>query len=79
MFKIITKYVSIMTTNMTTNMTTKNNIKKKSWAEMAYEADEEERIEKEEFEREKFKKILEKRRYLFSIGHYKLEEGEILE
>jgi hypothetical protein len=52
---------------------------KKSWAEMAYEADEEERLEREEQEREKYRKIIQERLYLLSIGQYELEEGEILE
>jgi len=51
----------------------------KSWALMAYEADEEERLQKEEEEREKFRKIVEERKYLLSIGEYELEDGEILE
>jgi len=46
---------------------------------MAYEADEEERLQKEEEEREKFRKIVEERKYLLSIGEYELEDGEILE
>lgn len=50
----------------------------KSWALMAYEADEEERLEREEENREKFRKIIEERKYLFSIGQYELEDGEIL-
>jgi hypothetical protein len=51
----------------------------KSWAVMAYEADEEERLEREEENREKYRKIIEKRKYLLSIGEYELEDGEILE
>ena len=43
--------------------------KYKSWAEMAFE-DEERQIMQE---------IMEERRYLYSIGEYELEEGEILE
>lgn len=53
--------------------------KKKSWAIMALEADEEERFELEEIEREKNRKIVQERLYLYSIGKYHLEEGEILE
>ena len=60
--------------------------KYKSWALMAYEADEEERLEREEEEREKMEKerqkmenIMAARRFLYSIGEYELEEGEILE
>ncbi len=69
---------------MSTNATAKMNKpeespKKKSWAEMAEEEDEEERIEKEQEEREKTRKIMEKRKYLLSIGEYELEDGEILE
>jgi len=52
---------------------------KKSWAVMAYEADEEERLEREEENREKYRKIIEERKYLLSIGEYELEDGEILE
>lgn len=52
---------------------------KKSWAVMAYEADEEERLEREEENREKYRKIIKQRQYLHSIGKYELEEGEILE
>ncbi len=46
---------------------------------MAYEADEEERLEREEEEREKYRKIMQERLYLLSIGQYELEDGEILE
>jgi hypothetical protein len=53
---------------------------------MAYEADEEERLEREEEEREKMEEerqkmenIMAERRFLHSIGEYELEEGEILE
>jgi hypothetical protein len=78
-----------MSTTATANKTTETIIqtaskpetapKYKSWAVMAYEADEEERLEREEEEREKMQKIMEERRYLHSIGEYELEEGEILE
>jgi hypothetical protein len=51
----------------------------KSWAVMADEADEEERLEKEENNREKYRKIVKQRLYLLSIGQYELEDGEILE
>ncbi len=53
--------------------------KKKSWAEMADEADEEERIEREEEAEEKIRKMIQNRKYLYSIGQYELEDGEILE
>ncbi len=53
--------------------------KKKSWAEMADDADEEERIDREEEAREITKKFVEHRKYLLSIGQYELEDGEILE
>ena len=36
----------------------------KSWAVTAYEADEEERLEREEENREKYRKIIEERKYL---------------
>jgi hypothetical protein len=66
-----------MSTN-TASMNPLQNPKKKSWAEMADEADEEERIEKEE-ENLKIRKIMEERKYLLSIGQYELEDGEILD
>ena len=85
-----------MSTTATANKTTETIIqtaskpetapKYKSWAVMAYEADEEERLEREEEEREKMEKerqkmenIMAARRFLYSIGEYELEEGEILE
>jgi len=46
---------------------------------MAIESDEEELLEMEDEKREKMRKIVHERRYLLSIGHYELEEGEILE
>ena len=74
------------TTKFTANKTSEPTPKSKSWALMAYEADEEERLEREEEEREKMEeerqkmeKIMAERRYLYSIGKYDLEEGEILE
>jgi hypothetical protein len=51
----------------------------KSWAVMAYESEEEERLEREEEARKKNRKIMEKRKYLLSIGKYELEDGEILD
>ena len=64
-----------------------------SWAEICYEADEEEEeeerkkleekqkkdMEKQKKDMEKQKKDTENRRYLHTIGQYELEEGEIFE
>lgn len=50
-----------------------------SWAEISFqEEEEEEEEERRKIEQEK-QKVLEERRYLYSIGEYELEEGEILE
>jgi RNA polymerase-binding transcription factor DksA len=68
-----------MLIHVTKTTTETQNPKKKSWAEMADDADDEERIEKEEEEKEKARKIINKRKYLLSIGKYELEDGEILE
>jgi hypothetical protein len=51
----------------------------KSWAVMAYEAYEEDLLEREEENRKKYRKIIEERKYLLSIGEYDLEDGEILD
>lgn len=73
------KYSNKMSTNATAKMNKTETPKKKSWAEMADEADDEERIAKEEEEEEKTRKIIKERKYLLSIGQYELEDGEILE
>lgn len=62
-----------------TNKTDKSTPKKRSWALMAIEEEYEEEQERLREEQEKAKKMMENRRYLFSIGEYKLEDGEILE
>lgn len=54
-------------------------LKKRKWAQMALDAEEEEEQEILRQEDEKFKNILAARRFLYSIGLYELEEGEILE
>lgn len=54
-------------------------VKKRSWAEMAIDDDEEEQQERLIEEENKFKNIMAARRFLYSIGEYELEEGEILE
>lgn len=51
-------------------------LKKRTWAEMAFDDDEQERLREEE---NKMKNILAARRFLYNIGQYELEEGEILE
>lgn len=62
----------------------------KSWIEICWEEEEEEeklRLEEEAEERRRredkeyaaYMKMVEERRYLYSIGKYELEEGEILE
>jgi hypothetical protein len=50
-----------------------------SWAQMI--ADEEEKEEQERLseEQERLKNIIAERRFLYSIGEYELEEGELLE
>jgi hypothetical protein len=53
--------------------------KKRTWAEMAFDDDEEEQQERLRDEDNKMKNILAARRFLYSIGQYELEEGEILE
>lgn len=54
-------------------------LKKRTWAQMAYDGDEEEEQERLIEEQEKIIKMVENRRFLYSIGEYELEEGEILE
>ena len=53
-------------------------VKKRTWAQMAID-DEEEEQERLREEENKMKNIIAARRFLYSIGEYKLEEGEILE
>lgn len=54
-------------------------VKKRTWAQMAIDDDDEEEQEKLREEENKMKNILAARRFLYSIGEYELEEGEILE
>lgn len=62
-----------------TSQANKSVPKKRSWALMAIEEEYEEELERLREEDEKTKKITEKRQYLYSIGEYELEDGEILE
>ena len=57
----------------------KSSPKKRSWCEMALDDDYEEQQERLRELYEKYKKIMEIRKYLFSIGEYELEEGEVFE
>lgn len=50
-----------------------------SWAEITYAIEEEEEEEERRALQEKQQKEVEERKYLYSIGEYELEEGEILE
>lgn len=75
--------ISVETTEFITYW---QNIRGKSWALMAIEADEEEEREREEEERARveeartrFQAQMEERRRLYALGLYELEEGEILE
>ncbi len=61
-------------------------LKKRTWAQMIADEEEEEEQDRirEEQERlrqqqEKWKNIMAARRFLYSIGQYELEDGEILE
>jgi len=53
-------------------------VKKHTWAQMATDDDEEEQ-EKLREQENKLKNILAARRFLYNIGEYELEEGEIVE
>jgi len=53
--------------------------KKRSWALMILDEEEEEEQERLKEQNEKRKNKAKERRYLYSIGEYQLEEGEILE
>lgn len=53
-------------------------VKKRTWAQMATDDDEEEQ-EKLREQENKLKNILAARRFLYNIGEYELEEGEIVE
>jgi hypothetical protein len=52
---------------------------KKSWAQMAIEADEEEEQERKEEAQRLYQEKAKQRRDLYEKGQYELEEGEILE
>jgi hypothetical protein len=57
----------------------KSSAKKRSWVEMAIDDDYEEEQERLKELYKKCKKIMEIRKFLFSIGEYHTEEGEIFE
>lgn len=54
-------------------------LKKRTWVQMDIDDEEEEHQERQSEEENKMKNILAARRFLYSIGQYELEEGEILE
>lgn len=54
-------------------------LKGRTWSQMIADEEEEEEHERLREEQEKMKNILAARRFLYSIGQYELEEGEILE
>lgn len=54
-------------------------LKGRTWAQMIADEEEEEEQERLREEQEKMKNILAARKFLYSIGQYELEEGEILE
>jgi hypothetical protein len=54
-------------------------LKNRSWAQMIADEEEEEEEERKMLEQEKLKNIIATRQFLYSIGEYELEEGEILE
>jgi len=56
-----------------------NTPKKRSWALMAIEDEYEEEQERLREQKNQLKNIIAARRFLYSIGQYELEEGEILE
>jgi hypothetical protein len=51
----------------------------RSWAQMIADEEEEEEQERKMLEQEKLKNIIACRQFLYSIGEYELEDGEILE
>lgn len=59
--------------------TNKSVPKKRTWAQMAIDEEYEEEQDRLREEEEKNKNLLAMRRFLFSIGEYELEDGEILE
>jgi hypothetical protein len=56
-----------------------NTSKKRSWAEMVIDEEYEEEQERLREQENQLKNIVAARRFLYSIGMYELEEGEILE
>lgn len=66
-------------TSMPFEMTNSEQLPKLTWAEMAAIDDEEEEMLREEQYNQYINYITEYRRFLFSIGEYELEEGEIIE
>lgn len=54
-------------------------LKNRSWAQMIADEEEEEQQERERIEEQKLKNDIATRRFLYNIGAYELEEGEILE
>lgn len=83
-FKMMTTTLSANKTQEDHQKMTKNEPPKyKSWAQMSFEGDDEEEDE-EELERkriaeETIKNNIACRRFLYNLGLYELEEGEILE
>lgn len=60
-------------------MTVREQLSNLTWAEMAAIDDEEEEMLIQEQYNQYLKNITEYRRFLFSIGEYELEEGEIFD
>jgi len=56
-----------------------NTPKKRSWVLMAIEDEYEEEQERLREQENQLKNIIASRRFLYSIGQYELEDGEILE
>ncbi len=77
--KSIKKYINLNLISIPFEMTNSEQLPKLTWAEMAAIDDEEEEMLREEQYNQYIKYITEYRRFLFSIGEYELEEGEILE
>jgi hypothetical protein len=54
-------------------------LKGSSWAQMIADEEENEEQDRVREEQDRLKNIIAERRFLYSIGEYELEEGEILE
>ena len=54
-------------------------LKGSSWAQMISDEEENEEQDRAREEQERLKNIIAERRFLYSIGEYELEEGELLE